>query len=194
MRRSPQRSGPVALAAAHHADPASQGRPEVEAQPAALDVQPIPGLARPAAGGVAERADPWGGAPVPHDVLATLRARRGAGEPLPPGVAAPMERELRRDLSAVRVHTGPAADRLTRSVQSVAFTQGSDIYFSRGAYRPGTASGSHLLAHELAHVGQDAAGSPSIVGRADDPAEAAADRVADRVAPLLRRSAAPHSV
>lgn len=191
MRRSTLRSRPAVLAAARRAEQAVDPGPDVEPEPAPVDVRPIPGLARPAAGGGAEPADPWGGARVPGDVLATLGARRGGGEPLPPGVAAPMARELRRDLSAVRVHTGPTADRLTRSVQSIAFTQGSDIYFSRGAYRPSTPSGSHLLAHELAHVGQDAAGSPAIIGRADDPAEAMADRVADRVAPLLRRSAAP---
>lgn len=157
-------------------------------------LQPVPGLARVASGGPdvpPASADPLGGGPVPPTVLSALRERRGSGDPLPPAVAAPMESALRRDLSAVRVHTDSGADRLARSVHSVAFTQGSDIYFSRGAYRPGTAGGSHLLAHELAHVGQDGAGAPPLIGRADDPAEAAADRVADRLAPVLRRAADP---
>lgn len=97
-------------------------------------VLPVPGLARSApdradaatTGGtdaaIADlpraAVDPLGGGPVPHSVLSALRARRGAGDPLPPGVIAPMERELRRDLSSVRVHTDPGADRLTRSVPS----------------------------------------------------------------------------
>ncbi len=61
-------------------------------------------------------------------------------------------RQLGLDLSDVRIHTDPEADRLAGSMQSVAFTQGSDIYFARGAYAPVTATGSQLLAHELAHV------------------------------------------
>lgn len=43
-----------------------------------------------------------------------------------------------------------------------AFTVGSDIAFARGAHRPGTLTGDALIAHELAHVVQQAsAGGPS---------------------------------
>lgn len=194
LRRRRSRSTDLSAALRPLADPYERPEPGEPVECAAA--QPVPGLLRTATGAADAEiadlppapADPLGGGPVPQTVLAALRERRGTGDPLPPGVIAPMERELRRDLSAVRVHTDPGADRLAGSVQSVAFTRGTDIYFSRGAFRPGTAGGSHLLAHELAHVGQDGGGAPSIVGRADDPAEAAADRVADRLAPLLRRT------
>ena len=122
-------------------------------------------------------------------MMTALRRSNGGGDGLPPAMVAPMERALGRDLSAVRLHTDSAADRLARSVQSVAFTQGADIYFSRGSFAPGTGPGSHLLAHELAHVTQGASGSGPQIGRADDPAEAAADHIAHRIAPALRRSA-----
>ena len=97
-----------------------------------------------------------------------------------------MAAEFGRPFSSIRVHTDPEADRLARSMQSVALTHGSDIYFSRGSYAPTTASGSHLLAHELAHAAGGSHGG-AVVGRADDGAEAAADRTADRIAPAVRR-------
>ena len=100
------------------------------------------------------------------------------------------------DLRRVRIHTGDQPAQLARSVQAVAFTQGTEIYFGAGAYAPRTPAGQRLLAHELAHtVEQGATSSPGqapIVGRASDPAEAAADRVADRALQLLRQRAASH--
>jgi len=84
-----------------------------------------------------------------------------------------MESALGSDLSGVRVHTGGEADVLNRSLQAKAFTTGSDVFFSQGAYRPGSASGSHLLAHELAHVVQQGGSvqraTDSVVRRAFDP-------------------------
>ncbi|MBV9821722.1 MAG: DUF4157 domain-containing protein [Actinobacteria bacterium] len=99
------------------------------------------------------------------------------------------ERALGVDLSGVRVHTDPEAASIARSVQSVAFTHGSDIYFSQGSYRPSEPGGQRLIAHELGHVGQPSGGG-GVIGRADDPAETAADRSADTVLSALRRTAA----
>ncbi len=135
---------------------------------------------------LAPMEDPLGGRPIPADARSTLLRRRGRGNPLPEAVSAGMAAEFGRPFSSIRVHTDPEADRLARSMQSVALTHGSDIYFSRGSYAPTTASGSHLLAHELAHAAGGSHGG-AVVGRADDPAEAAADRTADRIAPAVRR-------
>ncbi|MET0865751.1 MAG: DUF4157 domain-containing protein [Nakamurella sp.] len=151
---------------------------------------PVPVLPGPDTGVLRQPvSDPLGGGAIPGEMLSALRRSNGRGAGLPASVAAPVERALGHDMSAVRVHTDPAADRLARSVQSVAFTQGADIYFTRGSYAPGTTPGSRLLAHELAHVTQRSRGSEPQIGRADDPAETAADRIADRIAPILRRSA-----
>jgi hypothetical protein len=142
-------------------------------------------------------ADPLGGSEVAGDVESALASTRGGGRPLPPDVASSMGSAMGADLSGVRVHDNARADQLSRSVQAVAFTQGSNVYFSSGSYSPSTSSGQHLLAHELAHVvegpsgGSGGALSRSTVGRADDPAEAAADRVADQTLAALRRTTAP---
>jgi hypothetical protein len=139
-------------------------------------------------------ADSLGGTQVPEPVVAELRRRRGHGAPLQGELAAPMERHFGMDLSAVRVHTDPGAGQIARSLQAAAFTQGNDIYFAPGAYRPESADGQRVLAHEMSHVvaqrtGADRAGHGALtVGRADDPAEAAADRSADRAVAALRRT------
>jgi hypothetical protein len=145
----------------------------------------------------AAQVDPLGGTQVPDDVEARLAGSRGGGSPLPERLAGSLGEAMGADLSGVRVHANSQADALSRSVQAVAFTQGSDVYFSSGAYSPSTSQGQHLIAHEIAHVVQASAGgsggagaalSRSLIGRADDPAEAAADRVADHTMAALRRT------
>lgn len=83
-----------------------------------------------------------------------IRQARGHGRALPPSVRGPMERELGADLAGVRLHTDVRADRLSRSLQALAFTTGDDIFFRRGGYAPDSAAGRHVLAHELTHVAQ----------------------------------------
>jgi hypothetical protein len=144
--------------------------------------RPAPSVRRSATG-----ADPLGGATIPAEVLTALRRRQGGGQPLPETVAAPAGETLGHDLSGVRVHTDAEADGIARSVQSVAFSFGTDIYFTAGSYRPQESGGQQLLGHELAHVAQAETGSGGVIGRADDPAEAAADRAATGVVAALRR-------
>ena len=45
---------------------------------------------------------------------------------------------------------------LSTRIQAKAFTTGTDIFFGRGEFRPATRAGQELLAHELAHVMQQA--------------------------------------
>lgn len=137
----------------------------------------------------ADAADPLGGTAIADDVVTTLRRQRGGGQPLPEGIQRAGSEALGRDLSLVRVHTGPEAAQLARSVQASAFTYGADIYFSAGAYRPGEAAGQRLISHELGHIGQDSGATGGVIGRADDPAEAQADRAATGVLAALRRQA-----
>ncbi len=86
-----------------------------------------------------------------------LRASRGRGNPLPEGVRQKMEQGLGADFSGVRIHTDHPAFLMTRMLNAKAFTSGRDIYFSPHRFAPGSASGDHLLAHELAHTLQQAA-------------------------------------
>ena len=66
------------------------------------------------------------------------------------------------DFDSIRVHHGDAvgagADLACRAVRARAFTVGTDIYFAAGEFRPGTRDGLWLLAHEVAHVVQQALG------------------------------------
>ena len=122
-----------------------------------------------------------------HDQLAGVqrdlqRATAGGGAALPAGMRAAMEGAFAADFSAVRVHTGPASDRVASGLGARALTAGRDIVFGPGAFRPHTPGGDRLLAHELAHVVQQAGGLPraAIDGGAVDPLEKAAETAADQ--------------
>lgn len=76
------------------------------------------------------------------------------GQPLPNVVRERMERAFGHDFGHVRIHTDGAAADSALQLNAVAFAIGTDIYFGRGAWAPGTPSGDELLAHELTHVVQ----------------------------------------
>jgi Domain of unknown function (DUF4157) len=172
---------------------------ERELEPEQSAILPLGGLVAGEAGAVrraAAASDPLGGAPVPADVSGVLARRQGQGAPLPVETTAAMGDALGHDFAGVRVHHDAQANDIARSVQAEAFTHGSDLYFAKGAYDPGSASGTHLLAHELAHVAQQREGRHQAtaggltVGRADDPAETEAEATAAQVVSSLRRRAA----
>jgi hypothetical protein len=120
---------------------------------------------------------------VHGDVQSTIDATRGAGTGLDPGVAGRLGGAL-GDLSDVRVHTDDTADTLNRSVSARAFATGTDVYFAKGEYNPGSASGDKLIAHELAHVVQQrgsSASGPLTVSQPGDAMEREADAVADQL-------------
>lgn len=119
-----------------------------------------------------------------HEVVGS-----GGGSPLETGTRAVLEERMGADFSDVRVHTGAKADQSARSIGAQAYTVGTDVVFSEGAYQPETPSGRHVLAHELAHVVQQKAGPVSgtpgpggvSVSHPSDPFEQAAERTADQV-------------
>ncbi len=83
---------------------------------------------------------------IVHDVLAS------GGRPLEPTTRAFFEPRFGHDFSCVRIHTDGRAAESARAINALAFTGGRNIVFDRGQYEPETASGRHLLAHELAHT------------------------------------------
>jgi hypothetical protein len=95
---------------------------------------------------------------VPEQVQQYLDDSRGKGSVLPESVRTTFENAFRRPLDDVRIHDEGAADTAARSIDAVAFTIGSDIYFRSGAYNPSNSDGKRLLAHELAHVVQQRPG------------------------------------
>ncbi|MCK7496543.1 MAG: DUF4157 domain-containing protein [Comamonadaceae bacterium] len=74
----------------------------------------------------------------------------GLGEPLPAATRRRFEAQLGRNLGAVRVHRGPAAEHAAGELQAQAFTYRNHIFLGPRA-DPGD---TRLLAHELTHVAQ----------------------------------------
>jgi hypothetical protein len=72
------------------------------------------------------------------------------GSPLGSAMRRFFESRFRRDLSAVRIHTGLAANEYCDRLRAHAFTYGNHVWLAKGA----TASASFVMAHELAHVVQ----------------------------------------
>jgi hypothetical protein len=88
------------------------------------------------------------------------------GAPLDGATRGFFEPRFQTDLSNVRVHTGSSAATLADSYNARAFTYGNHIVFNQSEYTPHTHSGKQLMAHELAHVQQQA----PVVAREDDGA------------------------
>ncbi len=127
------------------------------------------------------------GGEVSSELQGRIEQARGGGQALDSNVGAHIGQALGADFSNVRVHTDSQSDTLNRSLSAKAFTLGSDIFFSQGAYNPGSSSGQALLAHELTHVVQQGAGRVNkaqtklTVGPAGDKYEEEADEVARQV-------------
>lgn len=91
-----------------------------------------------------------------------------------------------RDLSRVRVHTGACEAASARAIDALAYAVGNHIVFGGGTYRPDTAGGRRLVAHELAHVVQQEGVSEALpanlpIAPAHTDLERAAERTADAV-------------
>lgn len=132
----------------------------------------------------------------PHDQHSLTRAQQpptplGPGRLLDGNVRSDMETRFGVDFSQVRVHSDEESAAATRVYGALAYTTGSDIVFGPGQYRPDTATGRRLLAHELAHVVQ-LAGLPSAMQTNDvsKPGDAT-ERVADAAAHLFGSPEAP---
>ncbi|HTX76021.1 MAG TPA: DUF4157 domain-containing protein [Terracidiphilus sp.] len=92
-------------------------------------------------------------AAVPASVAETLHA---PGAALDPASRQFMESRFGYDFSSVRIHTDPSAAESASAIHARAYTLGHHVVFAPGAYEPHSADGARLLAHELAHVVQQA--------------------------------------
>jgi hypothetical protein len=118
-------------------------------------------------------------------------ALRSPGQPLDPATRAYFEPRFGRDFSEVRVHANRQAAESARAVNALAYTVGRDVVFDPGKYKPETAKGRHLLAHELAHVVQQSRGGqvPATFD-SSGPLERDADRAAAQLSHGNRASVA----
>lgn len=92
--------------------------------------------------------------------LATAGLPTGPGRPIPPPLRRRLQAALGQPLGPVRLHTDGAADARCRAQGARAMTQGRNIFFAQGEFDPATEAGRTLLLHELAHVLQQAGGTP----------------------------------
>jgi len=102
------------------------------------------------------------------DVEKGIESTRGSGQALPDATRSQMESSMGYDFSGVNIHTDSHSDSLNRSVSAKAFTTGSDVYFSEGAFNPGSKDGQQLLAHELTHVVQLGGAAPKVQTERED--------------------------
>jgi hypothetical protein len=120
-------------------------------------------------------------------------ALRTSGEPIEPESCVFFEQAFGHNFSRVRVHTDQLAARSAKAVNAHAFTVGEDIVFADGQYAPRDAAGALLIAHELAHVVQQRAMSPSDTsGLRVSPTDASSENEADRAANAVMSRQAPH--
>jgi hypothetical protein len=133
---------------------------EQEADRVAEVVMRTPATSAPAPAPATATAQEAGGAGTPW---------RGPGRPLPGSVRSSFEPRFGLDLGAVRIHDDSDAARSAREYGALAYTLGSHIVFGERQFAPGTAAGRRLLAHELAHVAQQADGRPRMIQRQFDP-------------------------
>jgi hypothetical protein len=97
------------------------------------------------------KAAPGEASAIVHQML------RSSGRPLEASTRAYFEPHFRWNFGAVRIHNDEGAARAAQKFHAAAFTVGAEIGFATGRYDPESGQGRALLAHELAHVVQNAA-------------------------------------
>ena len=131
-----------------------------------------------------QRSSLMDGGPISSEISEEINSKRGSGGSLDSSVQAEMSSQMGRDFSDVSVHTDSQSDHLNKDLGAKAFTTGKDIFFSEGAYQPGSTDGNQLLAHELTHVVHQDGSNPSgdlTLGPANDSYEQEADQMASTV-------------
>lgn len=78
----------------------------------------------------------------------------GKGSALDADVGSQMSDRFGFDFGSVKIHADDHAAQLSHNLNARAFTVGTDIYFNKGLYNPGSTQGKQLLTHELTHVVQ----------------------------------------
>ena len=88
------------------------------------------------------------------DLELFIASLRSGGRPLSRLERAFFETRFGIDFSQVRIHTGTQATASAQALKARAYTVGRDVVFGTGEFRPDSAEGKSLLAHELVHVAQ----------------------------------------
>ncbi len=136
-------------------------------------------------------------APSQQETTAGLARRldQASSPRLPPaGLHHFLAARLGLNVPSVRIHVGPAADRLAAVHRADAVSFADRIVFRHRRYEPHTIAGAALLGHELTHVAaaaQGKAASPAAVAREERTALANEQRLSVELAPPVARPAQP---
>lgn len=125
-------------------------------------------------------ADNSARAPGHRDSLTSLFrsvAENGRGQSLPAPIQQMAATHFGYTFQDIRVFQDGAAE----AMGATAITSGKDLHFARGAFHPDTAPGQKVIAHELAHVVQQATGRAPLLTdpTLNAPALAVLEREAD---------------
>lgn len=111
---------------------------------------------------------------------------------MPEELKANMESAFNTNFSDVRVHSNSGK---AKEVGALAYTQGTDVHFAPGQFKPESSAGQQLLGHELTHVVQQGQGrvkptgevsgmplndSPALENEADEMGVQASQRTTQR--------------
>ena len=123
---------------------------------AAKSAESSPEAARPPVAQIGAAVAVEGGAA--HLAPGALLPELQGGRPLPVSTRSRLEASFGQPLDGVRIHDDARAAELSAAHNADAFTLGDHVAFAAGRFAPGTPSGDHLLAHEIAHVVQQRGG------------------------------------
>jgi len=136
--------------------------------------------------GLAQSKNETDGTPINPVLNNKITASQGKGNDIDSNTQSFMSYRFDTDFSNVKIHTDSEAAGMNSELGARAFTSGNDIYFNEDEYKPGSAKGDHLLAHELTHVVQQSTGNKSIQKDDVDEQKAAAEE-ATRKADLVTK-------
>ena len=186
-----------------------------DAAAAGLGIGAVPPPATPGAAPAATPGAALAPAPATDDGMAVQRKATGAPGTEPDSPAAVLDEigagsaldgsqgsrfgaVMDDSFSDVRIHTDGVAARKATELGARAFTVGTHVAFASGEYRPGTAEGDALMAHELAHVQQQRGGALDATARKkaeiegpDGALEQEADQIAAAAVTQLHRAGTP---
>lgn len=83
-----------------------------------------------------------------------FQLKAGSGN-MPEDVRGQMEGAFQTDFSNVNIHQNSQS---ATDVGALAYTQGNDVHFAPGQFKPNTSAGQELIGHELTHVVQQREG------------------------------------
>ena len=121
------------------------------------------------------------------DLEPAINSARSDGQPLDPSFQQLAGQVMGVDFHELRIHTGPRANQLARSMGARAFAFRKDLFFGKGEFNTSSRDGQELALHEMAHYAQQ---NPETVQRSPQKNEGESQsKTLKTVSSLSRQSA-----